>query len=276
MLLETEPIGDSGAMIDLGTIDATRESVQKYLAAVGDELTVYDETGLAPPLYFAASALGLLLKRLDLPSGAVHSLQEFEAVQPLAIGDTVQVRARLERPRERAGLTFITAACDLLTADDKPALTSKSTVMLTGEAQADGTLERPPPDGSRSRAASELPVVTRTITQEGLNSYTQASGDGNPLHWDAEFAAGTQFGGIIAHGMLTLALIGEMMAETHGRRWLEAGSLKVRFKSAAYLEDKIETWGGASKSKSQHFAVGVRKSATGQELVAGAAAIRKT
>lgn len=277
MLLETEPIGDSGAMIDLGTINADRESVQDYLAAVGDELSVYQETGLAPPLYFAASALGLLLRRLDLPSGAVHSLQEIETLTPPAAGEPVLVRARVEKPRERGGLKFITAACELLTADGKPAISSKSTVMLTGEAATGDPPERPQPDSSGSPAApSELPVVTRTITQERLNSYAQASGDDNPLHLDAEFAAGTQFGGIIAHGMLTLALIGEMMAAAHGRKWLEAGSLRVRFKGAAYLEDQVETWGNAAKGKTDQFAVGVRNSATGQELVAGTATLKAT
>jgi 3-hydroxybutyryl-CoA dehydratase len=281
LLLETEAISDSGAAIDLGTVNAAREPVQAYLAAVGDELPIYNETGLAPPLYFAASALGLLLSRLALPSGAVHSLQEIGTVHPSSIGDELQVWVRVERPRERGGLKFISAAFDLLTADGRTALTSKSTVMVTGEAPTGGTQERTQPAGSAgSGAPSELPVVTRTITQERLNAYAQASGDDNPLHLDPEFAAGTQFGGIIAHGMLTLAFVGETMAAAHGRRWLEAGSLRVRFKGAAYVDDQVETWGGASKGarsqngKSEHFVVGVRNSATGQELVAGTATIR--
>ncbi len=274
-MLETEAIGDSDATIDLGTVKASRKPVQEYLVAVGDELAIYNETGLVPPLYFAASALGLLLRRLALPSGAVHSLQEIETVNPSATGDELQVLARVERPRERGGLKFITVACDLQTADGRPALTSKSTVMLTGEAPKGGTLERSQPGGSAGTVSpSELPVVTRTINQKMLNAYAQASGDDNPLHWDPAFAAGTQFGGIIAHGMLTLALVGEMLATAHGRRWLEAGSLRVRFKGAAYLNDQVETWGSASKGKSGHFMVGVRNSATGQELVAGTATIK--
>lgn len=275
LLLETEPIDDSSAMIDLGSINADRGSVQDYLSAVGDELPIYQESGLAPPLYFAASALGLLLRRMDLPSGAVHSLQEIETVNPPATGKSVRVRARIEKPRERGGLKFITAACELLTADGRSAISSKSTVMLTGAAANSGTPVRLQPDSPGGPAApSDLPVVTRTITQGLLNSYAKASGDSNPLHLDSEFAAGTQFGGIIAHGMLTLALIGEMMAAAHGRKWLETGSLRVRFKSAAYLEDRVETIGSAAKGKTDQFAVGVINSATGQELVVGTATLK--
>ena len=50
----------------------------------------------------------------------------------------------------------------------------------------------------------QLTTVVKTITQEQLNQYAQASGDRNPLHLDANFARTTPFGGIIAHGMLTL------------------------------------------------------------------------
>ena len=75
-----------------------------------------------------------------------------------------------------------------------------------------------------SQAESLLPELTLDITQERLNAYCAASGDHNPLHWDAEFAATTQFGGVIAHGMLTLALVSRMMAAAYGRAWLETGS----------------------------------------------------
>jgi 3-hydroxybutyryl-CoA dehydratase len=73
--------------------------------------------------------------------------------------------------------------------------------------------------------------VSRTITQDQLHAYADASGDHNPIHVDPEFAAKTPFGGTIAHGMLVLALIGEMMHAAYGERWLREGRLKVRFKA---------------------------------------------
>jgi 3-hydroxybutyryl-CoA dehydratase len=73
--------------------------------------------------------------------------------------------------------------------------------------------------------------VTRAITQEQLHAYADASGDHNPIHVDPAFAATTPFGGTIAHGMLVLALIGEMMHAAYGERWLREGKLKVRFKA---------------------------------------------
>jgi 3-hydroxybutyryl-CoA dehydratase len=77
----------------------------------------------------------------------------------------------------------------------------------------------------------EVRPVSRTITQDHLQAYADASGDHNPIHVDPEFAATTPFGGTIAHGMLVLALIGEMMHAAYGERWLREGRLKVRFKA---------------------------------------------
>jgi acyl dehydratase len=45
------------------------------------------------------------------------------------------------------------------------------------------------------------------VTQDAVQQFARASGDFNPLHVDEEFASQTPFGGTIAHGVLTLALI---------------------------------------------------------------------
>ena len=125
-----------------------------------------------------------------------------------------------------------------------------------------------------------LPVVAETITQQRLDAYCAAAGDYNPLHWDAAFAAETQFGGVIAHGMLTLALIARMMSAAYGRAWLESGRLQVRFKGAAYLGDRVESRGRVTARAAQPggqritCAVSVVNTNSGQELVAGTAAVK--
>ena len=104
-------------------------------------------------------------------------------------------------------------------------------------------------------------------------------GDRNPIHLDAEFAASTQFGGIIAHGMLTLALISEMMCSAFGRAWLENGGLQVRFKGAAYVGDHLEAWGRVTKNEELPAgrrlvcSVGVRNGEKGQDIITGTATV---
>ena len=291
ILMMTESGGASAQPLEVGRVSVGTKPLEDYLWAVGDELPIYRQTGLAPPLYGTAAALGLLLKSLNLPPGAIHSLQEVDTLSPIALGQELWAVSTLERPRQRAGLRFITAACSLSVIPAKagsaafvhpepvkgPVLTGRSTVMIADAAGGTSGQEarQRPADGAQG--PSDLPAVSRTITQERLAAYAAASGDDNPLHLDAGFAAGTRFGGIIAHGMLTLAFISEMMAVHLGERWLTGCSLRVRFKGAAYLGDQVETWGRAAQSSDDllAFNVGVRNPATGEDLITGTASVKK-
>jgi 3-hydroxybutyryl-CoA dehydratase len=82
-------------------------------------------------------------------------------------------------------------------------------------------------------APIEVTPVTRLIDQDRVDRYAQAARDHNPIHTDAAFAATTDFGDRIAHGMLVLALVSEAMAGAFGARWAEAGALKVRWRAPA-------------------------------------------
>ena len=75
--------------------------------------------------------------------------------------------------------------------------------------------------------------VSRLIDQTRVNRYALAARDPNPVHTDAAFAATTQFGRPVAHGMLVLALISEAMTAAFGERWASSGSLKVRMRAPA-------------------------------------------
>lgn len=88
-----------------------------------------------------------------------------------------------------------------------------------------------------------LPTIEKVVTQDQIEKYARASGDFNPIHIDHEFAATTQFGGTIAHGMMVAATISEMMAAAFGRNWPESGSMKIRFRSPVKPGQRITTQG---------------------------------
>ena len=79
----------------------------------------------------------------------------------------------------------------------------------------------------------------RKLSQEQIARYAEASGDHNPIHIDEAFARTTPFGGTIAHGMLVLASISEMMAAAFGEAWLTGGRLRVRLRAPARPGDTI-------------------------------------
>ena len=81
--------------------------------------------------------------------------------------------------------------------------------------------------------------VVKHITQENINLYAEASGDFNPIHIDESFAAKTPIGGTIAHGMLSLAYVSEMMTSAFGQNWLSEGKLRAKFKEPARPGDTL-------------------------------------
>jgi acyl dehydratase len=120
---------------DLGSWTVTQEMVGQYLEAVGDANPQYYAYRLVPPLALAAYALGALLKRLDLPPGAIHSLQEVETLQPVGFDQEIKATARLERPRRRGDLEFISAGYRLEDSQGRPVQAGKGTVLISRSGQ---------------------------------------------------------------------------------------------------------------------------------------------
>lgn len=85
----------------------------------------------------------------------------------------------------------------------------------------------------------ELTSLQKEITQKNINLYAKASKDFNPIHIDEEFAKSTPLGGTIAHGMLILAYVSQMMTSNFGQEWLNSGKLNVRFKAPARPGDTV-------------------------------------
>tara|TARA_Y100000589_G_scaffold138459_1_gene132500 strand:+ start:182 stop:625 length:444 start_codon:yes stop_codon:yes gene_type:complete len=68
---------------------------------------------------------------------------------------------------------------------------------------------------SEFEVGQEFVSIGRTITEADVVAFAGLSGDFNPLHTDATFAAKTPFGQRIAHGMLS-ASISTGLAQTLG------------------------------------------------------------
>lgn len=75
-----------------------------------------------------------------------------------------------------------------------------------------------------------LPSIKRLVDQDRVNRYARASGDHNPIHLDAEYAATTRFGERVAHGMLSLAFVWEAIGIATNGNYVGV-TVKVRFTS---------------------------------------------
>lgn len=100
-------------------------------------------------------------------------------------------------------------------------------------------------------AGMSLPTLTKLVTQRQINLYAEASRDFNPIHIDAEFARKTSLGGTVAHGMLILSYISELMVSNFGKGWLTSGRLSVRFKAPTRPGDTITVSGRITEVQQQ-------------------------
>ena len=63
---------------------------------------------------------------------------------------------------------------------------------------------------------TELPEQVFYLDRAMLKRYADASGDQNPIHQNEEFALSVGLPNVIAHGMLTMALVGKYVSDFAG------------------------------------------------------------
>ncbi len=96
------------------------------------------------------------------------------------------------------------------------------------------------------QVGDELPrLVKGPVTHLQLVRYAGASGDFNPLHTDPRVGEALGIGGIIAHGMLIMGFVGQLLSDYVGPAALR--KFDVRFKGMTRLGDEITCTGTISE-----------------------------
>lgn len=96
----------------------------------------------------------------------------------------------------------------------------------------------------------EIPeLVKDPITETQIVMYAGASGDFNPIHTVHGFAVKAGFGGVIGHGMLSMAFVGQCITDWIGVKGLE--KLSVQFRAISKPKDIITITGKVVKKYSR-------------------------
>ena len=69
---------------------------------------------------------------------------------------------------------------------------------------------------TKIEVGTALPEKVLYIDRAMLKEYADASGDQNPIHQNEEFALSVGLPNVIAHGMLTMALVGKYVTDWSG------------------------------------------------------------
>jgi acyl dehydratase len=73
--------------------------------------------------------------------------------------------------------------------------------------------DTPPTEISGALAPGVVARRTRVVRAEDIALFTELTGDRNPVHYDAELAARSRFGGIVVQGGVTTGLLNALVAE---------------------------------------------------------------
>ncbi|MFM8316060.1 MAG: MaoC/PaaZ C-terminal domain-containing protein [Deltaproteobacteria bacterium] len=87
------------------------------------------------------------------------------------------------------------------------------------------------------------PLEKPPLSREQLKSYAEASGDNNPIHLDDNFAKNAGFPSVIAHGMLSMAFLGDCIDFNFPRTQFALKKFSCRFKKVTFPGDVITSKG---------------------------------
>jgi 3-hydroxybutyryl-CoA dehydratase len=120
--------------------------------------------------------------------------------------------------------------------------------------------------------------LTRTITEVHIVNYAGLTGDWNPVHADAEFAAQSMFGERIAHGMLVAGLISAVLGtQLPGPNSIYLGQ-DLNFVAPVMIGDTIKVVVTVTEKRDEKRIIKLRTTASnqrGEMVIDGSAAVKK-
>ncbi len=83
-------------------------------------------------------------------------------------------------------------------------------------------------------------ALTHVVDESRIAAFAETTGDENPVHLDANYAAGTRFGARIAHGMLGAGFISAVIGTVlPGPGSIYIGQ-SLRFRRPIYIGDEVQ------------------------------------
>lgn len=179
---------------------------------------------LAPPTY--AFVLAAADGGFPFPTeGLIHAEQAFAYAAPIRAGERLGIERTLRRARRRGegdrAVWVLHWEVRLLAADGSEACSLTSRLLARPRAAAvQETADADEADAGGTRDAGEDAdgAVERAFVLDSavIAAYADSAGDHNPIHLDEAAARAYGLSGVVAHGMLSMALVAQLAEEWAG------------------------------------------------------------
>lgn len=260
MSTETTPTGLNlsrlGHRYEGATYAVTKEAVLQYAEATNDPNPLYDQGAAIPPIFPVRIINDLLMTTLlDADNGVdftrlVHGSQDFVYHRHLKVGDTVTSAAEIIAMEAKGSGDLYTCRYDVLV-DGEVAVSATSGFFIRGK-------KKPAAEGASKGAPKAAPAPTpepegrafegsTVVAKDQPRRYADASGDQNPIHLDNDYATSVGLGGVILHGLCSMAFASRAVVQ-HGCQGdpRRLASLGLRFSDMVRPGDEITTRGKAA------------------------------
>ena len=201
------------------TTQVTLDAIQNYARAYNDDNPAYFDASrpggiIAPPLFGVVVTWESVMKAMgdaDLHADLlrlVHGEQDMEFIAPIKPGDVISSSSKILSIDTKATGETMTIE---LSANREGAPIEKilfGVFIRGGGNRAGAAAARAAGERARAEQAERgLPMlsVAQTIDKDQTYRYAAASGDRNPIHVDENVAKMAGLGGIIVHGLCTMA-----------------------------------------------------------------------
>lgn len=242
-----------------GTVNI--DDIRHFADAIGDSNPIFHDPAAAELAGFRATpATPTFVTRFHISfaeagldpehSQVIHAEQEYEYTRPLYAGDTFTARYHVASIRQSGrtdGMAIMGIELQGDVADER-VVTGRSTLIVRdappqGAAAASVSKPAKPSPVPEGEAISSL---TKHITQQQIDAYADVSGDHNPIHLNPEVARAVGLDGTIAHGMLSMAFLGQMLTDWLSEQGASSGwvrRLRARFQAMVRPGDTLTCHG---------------------------------
>lgn len=117
--------------------------------------------------------------------------------------------------------------------------------------------------------------TSMVVTGEKIDAFAELTGDFNPIHVDAEFAANSMFGKRIAHGALSASLISAILGNDLPGPGAIFVELNMRFRRPALIDDEITARAEVTEinERTGRIKMKVICSVNGKQIIRGSAGV---
>src|SRR3989344_4828112 len=86
-------------------------------------------------------------------------------------------------------------------------------------------------------------IFERSFTEKEIFSFSQLTGDLNPMHVDPKYAKQTEYGGVIVHGMLVASLFSTLVGMYLPGKYCVYLSQDIKFRRPVKPNEKVKVRG---------------------------------